>query len=61
MATAHISKVVDEVLDFLVSAPTPEQIIPFHASDIARNGYGCCWIKTGTEEYQIKNMLNSKK
>jgi hypothetical protein len=37
MATAPLTNITDEVLDFLVSAPTPEQIIAFHASDTAQN------------------------
>jgi hypothetical protein len=32
MATVQPANITDEVLDFLVSAPTPEQIIAFHAS-----------------------------
>jgi hypothetical protein len=38
MATAQISNIMDEVLDLLVSSPTPEQIIAFHASEANRNG-----------------------
>ncbi len=30
------SPTYDEVLEFLVSAPTPEQIIAFHASDLTQ-------------------------
>ena len=36
MAAIQLSNVTDEVLDFLVSTPTPEQIIAFHASDKAQ-------------------------
>jgi hypothetical protein len=36
MATVELASITDEVLDFLVSAPTPEQIIAFHASDSAQ-------------------------
>ncbi len=36
MATVELSSITNEVLDFLVSAPTPEQIIAFHASDVAQ-------------------------
>ena len=37
MATVELTNITNEVLDFLVSAPTPEQIIAFHASDDAQN------------------------
>lgn len=33
MATLETSTVLDEVLDFLVSTPTPEQIIEFRPSE----------------------------
>jgi hypothetical protein len=33
MVASQRPNITDEVLDFLVSAPTPEQIIAFHASD----------------------------
>ncbi len=33
MATLEISTLFDEVLDFLASTPTPEQIIVFQPSD----------------------------
>jgi hypothetical protein len=33
MATLEISALFDEVLDFLASTPTPEQIIVFQPSD----------------------------
>jgi hypothetical protein len=36
MVAIQPSTVIDEVLDFLVSSPTPEQIIAFHASDSAQ-------------------------
>jgi len=36
MATVELTKILNEVLDFLVSAPTPEQIIALHASDSAK-------------------------
>ncbi|MHB8626210.1 MAG: hypothetical protein ACYDBJ_11430 [Aggregatilineales bacterium] len=36
MATVQHSTVTDEVLDFLISAPTPEQIIAYHASETAQ-------------------------
>jgi hypothetical protein len=36
MADVQISSVVDEVLDFLIGAPTPEQIVDFHASEAAQ-------------------------
>jgi hypothetical protein len=36
MATAQRLNIIDEVLDFLVSTPTPEQIIAFHASETAQ-------------------------
>ena len=37
MAAVEVASITDEVLDFLVSAPTPEQIIAFHASDSAQD------------------------
>ena len=37
MATVQLPSITNEVLDFLVSAPTPEQIIAFHASDTAQD------------------------
>lgn len=33
MDIVKIANAMDEVLDFLTSAPTPQQIIDFHASD----------------------------
>ena len=36
MATIQNVNITDEVLSFLVSAPTPEQIITFHASEAAQ-------------------------
>lgn len=33
MASLEISTLFDEVLDFLASTPTPEQIIAFHPSE----------------------------
>ena len=33
---ATMSSPVDEVLDFLLSRPTPEQIVALHASDAAQ-------------------------
>jgi hypothetical protein len=36
MVSLQISDITAEVLDLLVSAPTPEQIIAFHASDSAQ-------------------------
>ncbi len=36
MATIQNVNITDEVLSFLVSAPTPEQIIAFHASETAQ-------------------------
>ncbi len=36
MATVQRSNITDEVLDFLVSTPTPEQIVAFHASEPAQ-------------------------
>ncbi len=36
MATVKYTSITDEVLDFLISAPTPEQIIAFHASETAQ-------------------------
>lgn len=33
MDAIQITSALDEVLDFLVSSPTPQQIIEFHASD----------------------------
>ena len=37
MTTVEVASITDEVLDFLVSAPTPEQITAFHASDSAQD------------------------
>jgi hypothetical protein len=37
MTTAQLASITNEVLDFLVSGPTPEQIIAFHASDAAQD------------------------
>jgi hypothetical protein len=37
MATVQYTSITDEVLDFLVSGPTPEQIIVFHASERAQD------------------------
>lgn len=34
---APSTSIQDEVLEFLVSSPTPEQIIAFHASDAAQS------------------------
>ena len=36
MPVTGISNITDEVLDFLISAPTPEQIIAFHPSESAQ-------------------------
>lgn len=36
MVVSQRLTIMDEVLDFLVSAPAPEQIIAFHASDQAQ-------------------------
>lgn len=36
MDTPQRLTITDEVLDFLISAPAPEQIIAFHASDDAQ-------------------------
>lgn len=36
MVASQRSSITDEILDFLVSAPAPEQIIAFHASDQAQ-------------------------
>ncbi len=36
MAASQRSSITDEILDFLVSAPAPEQIIAFHASGQAQ-------------------------
>jgi hypothetical protein len=36
MVASQRLTITDEVLDFLVSAPGPEQIIAFHASDQAQ-------------------------
>jgi len=36
MATIELSELTNEVLDFLVSGPMPEQIVAFHASDSAQ-------------------------
>ncbi len=37
MATEDLTNITNEVLDFLVSAPTLEQIIAFHASNSAQD------------------------
>ncbi|MHB8626540.1 MAG: hypothetical protein ACYDBJ_07740 [Aggregatilineales bacterium] len=34
MATVPVNSLLDEVIDFLVSSPTLEQIVNFHASDV---------------------------
>ena len=34
---AYSSQIQDDVLDFLLSAPSPQEIIAFHASDLAQN------------------------
>lgn len=36
MNTAPSITIQDEVLDFLMTSPTPEQIVAFHASDAAQ-------------------------
>jgi hypothetical protein len=36
MTDAASVSIQDEVLDFLLSSPTPKQIIAFHASDTAQ-------------------------
>ncbi|MHB8629880.1 MAG: hypothetical protein ACYDBJ_21035 [Aggregatilineales bacterium] len=36
MATTQRSTITDEVLDFLISAPKPDQIIAYHASESAQ-------------------------
>ena len=36
MSAVQASTLIDEVLDFLISAPTPEQIVAFHASEMAQ-------------------------
>jgi hypothetical protein len=36
MVASQRLTILDEVLDFLVSAPSPEQIIAFHASEQAQ-------------------------
>ncbi len=40
MVSVQRSNITDEVLDFLVSAPAPEKIIAFHASDKAQEQLG---------------------
>lgn len=37
MSTIEFTSITNEVLDFLVSAPTPEQIVAFHMSDSAQD------------------------
>ena len=37
MSTIKLTSIANEVLDFLVSAPTPEQIVAFHMSDSAQD------------------------
>src|SRR5258708_37024244 len=37
MATEDLTNITNDVLDFLISAPTLEQIIAFHASNNAQN------------------------
>jgi hypothetical protein len=37
MATSQPWNIANEVIDFLVSSPTPEQIIAFHASDTVQD------------------------
>lgn len=36
MQATQMVSILDEVLDFLTSAPTPQQIIAFHASEAAQ-------------------------
>jgi hypothetical protein len=36
MTPVQPASITDEVLDFLVSAPSPEQIVAFHASETAQ-------------------------
>ncbi len=36
MVAVQLLNITDEVLDFLVTGPTPEQIIAFHASERAQ-------------------------
>ncbi len=36
MVAVQLLNITDEVLDFLVTGPTPEQIIAFHASEQAQ-------------------------
>ncbi len=36
MVALQLLNITDEVLDFLVTGPTPEQIIAFHASEQAQ-------------------------
>ena len=36
MVMAQLTSVTDEVVGFLVSSPTPEQIVAFHASEQAQ-------------------------
>ncbi len=36
MTDLQTASITDEVLDFLVSAPTPQQIVAFHASENAQ-------------------------
>ncbi len=73
MATVDLASITDEVLDFLVSAPTPEQIIAFHASesaqerlrtllDINRNGTLTADEKSELDEMnRVNHFLHSLK
>jgi hypothetical protein len=70
MATLETTTLFDEILDFLASTPTPEQIIAFHPSDalqsrlrdlLERNRNGLLYAEESAEldEFSRMNHLMS--